>query len=162
MTTIPNKTTPPAPGLKKQVGLFSLNNLLVILLDITIFSLFGAHPIHIIGGILLLVGCGIHLVLHRRWIKAVILETPKNVTPALRQQQRLFWGLFLSGSICGLSGLISLPFILMPHAFFALHCLGTPIHILSGLSFLGFGLYHLILHRNWFRKNLAIFSSTSR
>lgn len=153
MTIFPDKTTVSAPGVNKQAGLFSLNILLVILLASTILSLPGAHAIHIVSGTFMLIGCGIHLVLHRHWIKAVILETPKNVTTALRRQRRLFWGMFISGSLCGLSGLsglITLPLIHAPHIFLPLHCCGTPIHILSGLTLLGLNIYHLVLHRNWF------------
>ena len=145
MTTLPNKATVPMPGVNKRIGLLGLDIALVILLLTTL------HPgTHIVGGLLLMIGCGIHLVMHGRWIKAVILETPKNVTPALCRQRRLFWSMFLSGSLCGISGLAMLPFVLDLHAFFALHCCGTPIHILSGLTFLGLNIYHLVLHRNWF------------
>ena len=151
MTTFPNKTTVPTPVANKQAGLLGLNIALVILLAVTILPLpGGADGIHIVGGIFMLIGCGVHLVLHGRWIKAVILETPKNVTPALRRQRRLFWGMFLSGSLCGLSGLTMLPFALDPHAFLPLHCCGTPVHVLSGLTFLGLNIYHLVRHRNWF------------
>ncbi len=163
MTTFPNKTT--APGVNKQVGLFSLNMVLVILLAVTIFSLPGGHVIHIAGGTLMLTGCGIHLIMHGRWIKAVILETPKDITPALRRQRRLFWGMFISGSLCGLSGLsglITLPLVHAPHVFLPLLCCGTPVHILSGLTFCGLNIYHLVLHRNWFIKRLAIFSAMSK
>lgn len=159
MTSLPDKTTMPASGADKHTGRSWLNVALVIFLAVTILSLpSGALPLHIVGGVLMLVGCGIHLALHRRWITAVILETPKNTTPALRRQQRLFWGMFVSGSFCGLSGLISLPFVLGPHIFLPLHCFGAPIHILSGLIFLGLIIYHLVLHRNCFMKNWQSFS----
>ena len=154
MPAFPNETTVPATRVNKQVGLLGLNITLVILLAATILALPGADGIHIVGGLLLMIGCGVHLVLHRRWIKAVVLETPKNVTPALRRRRRLFWGMFLSGSLCGLSGLAMLPLVLDFHAFLALHCCGTPIHILSGLTFLGLNIYHLVLHRSWFAARL--------
>lgn len=160
MITLPGKTASPTLGLEKQPGRLWLNIILMIFLAMTILSLPSGHAIHIVGGILMLIGCGVHLILHRHWIKAVILETPKNITPALRRQRRLFWGMFLSGSLCGLSGLVALPFAHNPHVFLPLHCCGMPIHILSGLIFLGFNIYHLVLHRNCFRKNLAIFFTT--
>jgi uncharacterized membrane protein len=103
-----------------------------------------------VAGIFLLIGCGIHLARHGRWIKAVILETPKNITPSLRRQRRLFWGMLLSGSVCGLSGLVGLLFIHEAPIFIALLCCGSPIHTLSGLAFLGLNIYHLALHRSWF------------
>lgn len=156
MTTLPGKTASPTLGLDKQIGLRWLNIALVILLAATILPLpGGADGIHIVGGILMMIGGGIHLALHGRWIKAVILDTPKNVATALRHQQRLFWGMFLSGSLCGLSGLIILLFALGPHAFLPLHCCGIPIHASSGMIFIGLTIYHLMLHRNWFRKILG-------
>jgi ABC-type uncharacterized transport system permease subunit len=140
-----------------------LNIVLVILLAATMLSLpNGADAIHCVGGIFLLIGCGIHLARHGYWIKAVILETPKSITPALHRQRRLFWGMFLSGSLCGLSGLVSLLLIHEPHIFLPILCCGTPIHALSGMVFFGLNIYHLVLHRNWFRKNLAVFSTASR
>jgi len=146
MTTFSNKYT-----VSEKTGRLGLDILLMILLAVTILSLpGGADGIHIVGGILMMIGCIVHLVQHRRWIKAVILDAPKNITPVLQRQRRLFWGTFLSGSLCGLSGLMMLPIAFAPHAFLPLHCFGTPIHILSGLTFLGFNTYHLALHRNWF------------
>jgi hypothetical protein len=151
MTTFSNKSTVSAPVVSKQTGRIGLNILLVILLAMTILSLpGGADGIHIVGGILMMIGCIVHLVQHRRWIKAVILDTPKNITPSLQRQRRLFCGTFLSGSICGLSGLMMLPFAFASRAFLPLHCCGSPIHILSGLTFFCFNIYHLVLHRNWF------------
>jgi hypothetical protein len=162
MTTLPGKTASSTLGLEKQSGRLWLNIILVIFLAMTILSLPGGHAIHIVGGILMLIGCGVHLILHRRWIKAVILETPKNITPALRRQRRLFWGMFLSGFLCGLSGLSSLPLALHPHTFLPVFCCGTPIHTLSGLAFVGLNINHLVLHRNWFRKNLVTFFMMTR
>lgn len=150
MTAFPNKTTVPAPGLNKRMGLLGLDIALMILLAATV------HPgTHMVSGLLLMTGCVIHLAMHGRWIKAVILNEPQNVTPALRRQRRLFWGMCLSGSMCGLSGLAMLPLIFDFHAFFALHCCATPIHILSGLTFLSLNIYHLVLHRNWFTARLS-------
>ncbi len=145
------KTTMPAHGMHKHTGRRWLNIALVFSLVMTILSLpSGAHAIHASAGIFMLIGCGIHLALHRKWIEAVILQTPKNATPALRRQRRLFWSMFLSGFLCGLSGLVSLPLSHNPHLFLLLYCCATPIHILSGLTFLALIIYHLALHRNWF------------
>ncbi len=155
MTTFPNKTAAPAQEVNKRAGLFTLNTILLILLLLTVVSLPGGHAIHIAAGILVLLGCGIHLALHGRWIKAVILETPRNVTPALRPRRRLFWGMFISGSLCGLSGLAMLPLVLDVHTFLVLHCCGTPVHILSGLTFLGLNIHHLVQHRSWFAARLG-------
>jgi hypothetical protein len=163
MTTLPNETTSSTLGLDKRTGLRWLNIILLILLAVTMLSIpGGADAIHCVGGIFLLIGCGIHLALHGSWIKAVILDTPKDVTPTLRRQRRLFWGMLLSGFVCGLSGVVALPFVHEPHLFLPLLCCGIPIHVLSGLVFLGFNIYHLVLHQNWFSKNLAIFSTTPR
>ena len=48
-----------------------------------------------------------------------------------------------------------LPLVLDFHAFLVLHCCGTPVHILSGLTFLGLNIHHLGLHRNWFAVRLG-------
>ncbi len=162
MTTIPNKTIASTHSLNKQSGLLRLNITLAILWAVTMLSIPGADGIHVVAGLLLMTGCGLHLVLHRRWIGAVILETPKNATPALHRQRRLFWGMFLSGSLCGLSGLAMFPFILDFHAFLPLHCCGTPVHILSGLTFLCLNIYHLVLHRGWFAARLGRDSADAR
>jgi hypothetical protein len=153
MTTLPNETTSSTLGLDKRTGLRWLNITLLILLAATMLSIpGGADAIHCVGGIFLLIGCGVHLALHGRWIKAVILDTPKDVTPTLRRQRRLFWGMLLSGFVCGLSGVVALPFVHELHLFLPLLCCGTPIHVLSGLVFFGLNINHLALHRNWFRK----------
>jgi hypothetical protein len=162
MTTLPGKTASSTLGLEKQFGRLWLNIILVIFLAMTILSLPGGHAIHIVGGILMLIGCGVHLILHRRWIKVVILETPKNGTPSLRRQRRLFWGMLLSGLICGLSGVVGLPLhVHDPLVSLPVHCCVAPIHVLSGLIFCGSITYHLILHRSWFRKNLTALSAAS-
>ena len=141
MTTIPGKTVSSTLGLDKPVGPVVLNILLVVLSVITLIP-----PLHCLGGIFLLVGCGVHVALHGRWINAVILGRPKNIPPALRRQRWLFWAKLLSGCFCGLSGLVSVP---LPF------CV-TPIHVLSGLVFFGLNIRHLVLHRSWFRKKSAI------
>ena len=153
MTTLPDKTVATTLGLDKQAGLPWLKFALLILLAATMLSLpGGADAIHCAGGILLLIGCGVHLALHRGWINAVILKTPKNITPVLRSQRRLFWGMLISGILCGLSGLVTMP---------TLFC-ATPLHVLSGLVFLGLNSYHLVLHRNRFRKKLATMPAASK
>jgi hypothetical protein len=160
MTTLPGKAASSALGLDKQIGLRWLNIALVILLAATMLSLPGGnHAIHGVGGLFMLIGCGIHLARHGRWINAVILETPNNITPFLRRQRRLFWGMLLSGLFCGLSGLVALPVHI--HAS-PLHCCVIPFHASSGIIFIGLTIYHLVLHKNWFRKNLAIFSTASK
>jgi len=157
MASIPVESTSMTIGSQKQAGLPGLNFILLILLAVTILPLpGGGHAIHSVGGIFLLIACGVHLARHGRWIKAVILETPKNVSPGLRRQRGLFRGLLLSGLLCGLSGLVALLFIHNPPAFLLMLCCGSPIHILSGLVFLGLNIYHLVLHRNWFGKKMAI------
>jgi hypothetical protein len=161
MTTFPDKTVSATLGLDKQANR-PLNIILLILLATTMLPLFGgADAIHCVGGMFLLIGCGVHLALHGRWIKVVMLESPKDISPALHRQRRLFWGLLISGFLCGLSGLAALPLAHEPHSFLPLLCCGTPVHVLSGLVFFGLNIYHLALHRNWFRKNLAIFSPAS-
>jgi len=156
MTTLPNETVSAILGLSKRTGLRWLNITLLILLALTMLSLpGGADAIHCVGGIFLLIGCGVHLALHGRWIKAVILESPENGMPGLRRQRRLFWGMLLSGFVCGLSGVVALPFVHEPHLFLPLLCCGTPIHVLSSLAFFGLTIYHLVLHRNWFGKNMS-------
>ena len=147
MTTIPDKAGTTGTGQDKKIGTLVLNLILVILSVATLVP-----PFHCVAGIFLLVGCGVHVALHGHWIKAVILGMPKNATPAFHRQRRLFWAKLLSGFLCGLSGLVGLP----------LQFCVSPIHVLSGLAFFSLNIYHLVLHRNWFRKNLAIFLSTPR
>ena len=158
MTTMPNNAAPATPGHEKKIGAIVLNIILMISLIATLLP-----PFHCVGGIFLLIGCGIHLALHGRWIKAVILETPKNITPFLRRRRRLLWIKVLSSFFCGLSGLIIgldiLPFTFEPHIFLPLHFCGIPLHVSSGLVFFGLIIYHLVLHRHWFRNRSAIFST---
>jgi hypothetical protein len=157
MTTLPGKAVSPALGLDKQIVLRWLNIALAMLLSATILSCPGpVHVIHCMAGILLLIGCGIHLARHVRWIDAVILKAHNNITPVLHHQKRLFWGMLLSGLICGLSGLVVLPLhVHDPLGSLPLHCCMTPIHALSGLIFTSLSIYHIVLHRNWFGKILA-------
>ncbi len=157
MTIIPDKTATAKPAQAKKTGVILLNIILVISLAATILP-----PLHFVGGAFLLTSCGIHLALHGRWIKAVILEPPKNISPFLRRQRRLFWAKLISGIICGLSGLVTLLSTLELHFLLPVHCLGTPIHALSGLTFLGLNIYHLVTHQSWFGKNLASFPKTSK
>lgn len=156
MTTLPGKAASSALGLDKRIGLRWLNIALAMLLIATILSCPGPmHAIHCMAGILILIGCGIHLTRHLRWINAIILKTSNNITPSLRRQQRLFWEMLLSGLICGLSGLVVLPLhVHDPLSSLPLHCCMTPIHALSGLVFTSLCIYHIVLHRNWFRKIL--------
>jgi hypothetical protein len=153
MTTFLDKIASAALGLDKQTNRPWLNIILAIFLAATMLSLpGGADAVHCVGGIFLLIGCGVHLLLHRRWIKVLILATPKNLTPALRRRRRLFWAMLVSGFLCGLTGVVALPL---------LFC-GTPIHILSGLVFLGLNMNHLVQHRNWFTKRICQVSAAVR
>jgi hypothetical protein len=153
MTTFLNKIASGVLGLDKQTDRPWLNIILAIFLAATMLSLpGGADAVHCLGGIFLLIGCGVHLLLHRRWIKALILVTPNNLTPALRRRRWLFWGMLISGFVCGLTGVVALPL---------LFC-GTPIHILSGLVFLSLNINHLGQHRNWFTKRISQVSAAVR
>jgi hypothetical protein len=153
MTTIPDEPVPVTPRLHKQAGAAALNIILVVL---TVAML--VPPFHCVGGMLLLTSCGVHVALHGNWIKAVILGAPKNNPPSLQRQRRLFWAKLISGVLCGLSGLVigmgSLPAALEPHFFLPLECCGTPLHVVSGLTFGSLNIAHLVVHRNWFRKEL--------
>jgi hypothetical protein len=152
MTTLTDKTAV-TPRVEKQTDRAWLNFLLVVLLAATILPLpGGADGIHCAAGMLLLGVCAIHLVRHRRWIKAVILDKPITVSPMLHRQRRLFCAMLLSGSICGSSGLINL---LSFHIFLPLLCLIAPLHVSSGLTFSGLIVYHLFLHRNWFATKIG-------
>jgi hypothetical protein len=154
MDTLSNETSLNGPVSGRQTGLFRLDVVLAGLLVVVMFSLLfpiPGHAIHCVGGIIMMAGCGIHLMMHTRWMKVAILETPQNVTSTLRRQRRMFWSMAVSGSFCGLSGLAALPFALGGHAFLPLHCLCMPVHFLSGLAFCGLTIYHLVLHRNWIR-----------
>ena len=151
MPAIPDKTASITPRLHKQTGPVMLNFILVILFAATLLP-----PFHCVGGIFLLAGYGVHVALHWHWIKAVILGTPQNITPALSRQRRLFWAKLLSGFVCGLSGLV-IGLDTLPVA-----CCGTPLHLVSGLAFGGLNIYHLVLHRHWFWRKLAVFATASK
>lgn len=153
MTTLPDETISAAPRPGKQTTRLWLDIVLLILLAATMLSLpVGGHILHGMSGTFLLIGCSVHLAMHGRWIKAVILDTPKNITPGLRRQRRLFGWMFISGFLSGISGLAGLPLIHLPHMLPIGLCCGGPVHILSGLVFLGVSIYHLGLHRSWFRR----------
>jgi hypothetical protein len=148
MTILNNKTIPASVAADKNQPKFQLTVVLVVLLMVTMLSLIsGGLVVHCVSGTFMLICCSVHLVFHRRWIKALILETPHKITPALHRQRGLFWGMLLSGFLCGLTGLVSL----------SLHFCVIPIHVLSGLIFFGLTIYHLMQHRNWLRKKYPIF-----
>lgn len=153
MTIFHNKTMVQEPG-NKQPGRFWLNMALVILLAVTLLSI-PADGIHFVSGSLMMTGCTVHLMQHKRWIQTVILETPENLTSVLMRHRRLLWFTFVSGLLCGMSGLVMLPTVFTPHVFQPLHCCVTPIHIVSGLNFLSLTIYHIVLHRNWFAARLG-------
>ncbi len=149
MTTFPDKPTPATSGLGKWTVRTWLGIVLIILLAATMLALLGgAIAIHCAAGALLLTSCSLHLTLHGRWLKAVILNAPKTVTPILGRQRRMFWGLLISGLFCGVSGATNLLSFVIPHHVF---CCGHVIHILAGLTFLGLSIYHLVLHKSWFK-----------
>lgn len=164
MTTHPDQNAFTVSAPDRQKPNHRLNLVLGVLLTITMLSLAGpGHAIHGIAGTLLLLGCGIHIGRHRRWIQAVIEKTPKNLTPTVRRNRSLFWGMLVSGAICGLSGLATLPFAHGPgHLLLPLMFCWNGIHALSGLAFLGLNLYHLALHRHGFTKRAGESSATAR
>jgi len=147
-TTCPEKTAAALPGVQKQAGRTWLDLALLFVLAATLLSLpGGAAGIHCAAGLLLLVGCGIHIAQHARWIKAVMLERSKSSRPALPRLRRLFWAMLISGLLCGMSGLIIL---FSGTLFLPLLCLVTPLHVVSGLAFLGLVVTHLVRNRRWF------------
>lgn len=78
MTTFPGRTALPPLYANRPGGLLWLDLAQALLLAATMLSLLaGAHPIHVVAGAFLLIGCSVHLALHGRWIRAVILNTPK-------------------------------------------------------------------------------------
>jgi len=148
MKPCPEKPAAALPGMQKQTGRTWLDLSLALVLAATLLSLpGGAAGIHCAAGMLLLVGCGIHIAQHGRWVRAVILERSSSSLPALQRQRRLFWAMLLSGLLCGSSGLIALfsGTIILP-----VLCLVMPLHGLSGLAFLGLVVTHLVRNRNWF------------
>jgi hypothetical protein len=155
MTTPLDKTSSAMTAADRQIGRLLLNIVLSASLIVTLFSIPVADGIHILSGLILLAGSCLHLVFRRRWIKQVILSAPTHPAPALRRQQRMFWGLCLSGLVCGLSGLAMIPLILIPQVILPLHCLLFPIHALSGFIFVTLNVVHHIRHRDWLRGGLA-------
>ena len=152
MSLPPDNRLGTGPAVGRQVVRVALNGLLAVSLAATVLP-----RLHRVAGVFLLAGCGVHLALHGRWIKAVILATPGNFTPAIRRQRRLFWATILTGPLCGLSGL-AIESARLPrwHHFVVL------IHVLSGLAFLGLNIRHLARRRGWFRKSLTVLSTRSR
>lgn len=158
MTAQSKHTTHSAFALDKHKLGLGLNIGLAILLIVTIFSLMNGHrhgesawdAIHCLAGTMLLFGCALHLALHENWIKAVALNTPKNMSPSVRRSRQLFYGLLIAFIVCGLSGFATLIFSHgLAHLLLPLLCLWARIHDLSGMIFLGLNLYHMALHRKW-------------
>ncbi|HVM70524.1 MAG TPA: hypothetical protein VMT91_02110 [Anaerolineales bacterium] len=161
MTIYPEKASVavPPPALTKQTARPWLNFLLVVLQAATILPLpAGADGIHYVAGMLLLAACGLHLMGHRPWIKAVVLNKPENITPTLQRRRRLFWAMLVSGLLCGLSGPVAL---LLDNNFPSLLRLVTRIHALSGLTFISLSMCHFVSHRNWFSKRIGAFFHAS-
>ena len=128
MITHSNRTIPGAVSVDgpktKNLPNFWLDVILAILLFVIILSIIsGCVVFHCIAGAVLFT-CGIiHLALHDRWIKAVVLGTPRNLTPAIRSNRRLFFGLLVSFLVCGLSGIATLVFSHgLPHLFLPMLC----------------------------------------
>jgi hypothetical protein len=157
MITQTNKTIPAAVALDKSKPDFRLDVVLAILLIVTIFSIPGGGAIHCLAGASLIVGCAIHLAQHGRWIKAVVLNNPKNPAPTVLRNRRLFLGLLVSLIVCGLSGPVNLVFSHGPAhlLFLPLVCFLGRVHGLSGVVFLGLCLVHLLLHRKWIMKKIG-------
>ncbi len=146
-------------GLNKWTGRTWLNLALAVLLAATILSRPGADGIHAAAGMLLLVGCSIHVAWHGRWIRVVVLDTSTDPQPARFRQRYLFWSTLISGFLCGLSGAA---FLLPASMFLPALCCLHPIHLFSGLAFLGLNIYHLVVHRNWFARMAAGIKTRTR
>ena len=151
MATLPGKSVAAMPGQDRQIGRIALNTVLAVSLAATTLP-----PLHCLAGSVLLVSCGAHLAVHERWIRTVILDRPKNFTAGVRRQRRLFWAAVLSGVLCGLSG------VAVESAALTLRHCGIAVHAVSGLVFWGLNVYHLVLHRNWFRRKLAAIRTAPR
>ena len=122
--------------------------LLSILFFLTTFSLIGAEhhansfwtDVHIWAGSLMLIGSAMHLTTKVDWIRAVFSRPSKSLNLQTRRNKRTDLGLFITGSICAVAGVLWL--------FNPLHHLNH-LHTISGLFMLLLMLPHLALHFRW-------------
>ncbi len=100
---------------------------------------------HNVAGTLLLIGCGVHIALHRKWIKGVVLRPPREMTGQLHAKRAVNIWLFVFYALCGITGpiawitqeLLSNPFLLSLEAWGGLHKLTGMLMFLILLVHLG-------------------------
>lgn len=131
---------------------------LSILFFITIFSLFGGddgpssatrNSVHIWAGSLMLIGSAVHLATNLDWIRAVCSRPASGLQKRVRQNRRTNLGLFISGLICTIAGLL---WLLLPGATPNLLARWSRLHTLSGIFMIVVMGIHLWLHRDWMVK----------
>ncbi len=126
-----------------------------ILFIVMVFSLVVGHgvftrfwrSIHIASGILLLAGLITHLALHMKWIKSVLLRSPKSLPGIVRKSRRVNAWILLISPLCILTGIVNwlAPGISPTH--FPHNWNG--LHHLSGLALIVLLGVHLALHWKW-------------
>jgi len=128
---------------------------LSILLFLTVFSLIGAHDnphsgwsyVHGWTGSLMLIGAAIHLVTNLGWVKVVFSVPAHVLKKRVRQNRFTDLGLFLSGAICTLSGVL---WLLVPgDGGFRQMERWSEMHTISGIFMIVLLGIHLWLHRSW-------------
>ena len=127
---------------------------LSILFFITLFSLFGTSDTpgerafnmpHVVAGSLMLIGSFVHLGTNLDWVKAVFSRPASSLKKRTRQNRRTDLGLFISGLICTLTGVLWL----IPGASIDLLERWNNLHTMSGLFMIVLLGIHLLLHWNW-------------
>jgi len=127
---------------------------LSILFLITIFSLFGGpdgtgwstqNTIHIMAGLLMLVGSAVHLGTNLDWIKAVFSHPAGSHKKRVRHNQRTDLGLFISGAICTLIGALWL----IPGTNPDMLERWKGLHTMSGLFMIVLMGLHMLLPWHW-------------
>jgi hypothetical protein len=122
---------------------------------LTVFSLFGGHDgagsetrnmVHIWAGSLMLIGSAVHLATNLDWIRAVFSRPAHSFKKRVRRNRRTNLGLFISGLICTVAGLL---WLLFPGATPNLLVRWSRLHTMSGIFMIVLMGIHLWSHRDW-------------
>ena len=126
-----------------------------ILFIVIVFSLIVGHgifarfwrSIHIASGILLLAGLITHLGLHMKWIRSVLLRSPKSLPGIVRKNRRVNVWILLISPLCILTGIVNwlspgTSPMHFPHNW-------NGLHHLCGLVLILLFSVHLALHWKW-------------
>jgi cytochrome c oxidase subunit IV len=105
------------------------------------------RTVHQIAGMLLSVGCLVHLSLHWNWIRAVLIRPPTSLSSHARIKRRVDIWLLCTFFFCGFTGVVNW---LAPGRYpghFPHNWNG--LHHLSGIAMIILIIVHLALHWDW-------------